>query len=456
MSLADRTLHLCSCNGTMPLDAEALARALELPARPPCERCSARRNSRRSPATRRATSSSRARRRRGSSATSRRRAARAQTIRFVNIRETGGWSAEARARDAEDRRAARARGAARARARAARRVPLRRPPADRRPGGGGAPLGARRCPPHLGVTRPRHRPRDRRRASGGARTSRCIREGSRRSPAGSARSTSPGRSRTRSTSISARAATRASRACPEQAIDFTYQIDLDRCKAHRKCVAACGATAAIDFARQRRRAQRALRPRARSAARRRTSRMHQPPQGYLAPGRDAAAQAAAAMRNRADDRRIREAEVLRVQGVDLRAQPLAARPGCNQCIDVCSTAAIAADGDHVKVEPHLCMGCGACATVCPSGAMSYAYPSVPDLGRARAHAARDVRQGGRPRRLPPAARRGRARGDRARSRGAVAGCRRGSFRSKCITSPRSGSTSGSRRLRTARRRSRCS
>jgi len=33
------------------------------------------------------------------------------------------------------------------------------------------------------------------------------------------------------------------------------------------------------------------------------------------------------------------------------------------------------------VEPHLCMGCGACATVCPSGAMSYAYPAVPDLGR---------------------------------------------------------------------------
>ena len=56
------------------------------------------------------------------------------------------------------------------------------------------------------------------------------------------------------------------------------------------------------------------------------------------------------------------------------------KPGCNLCIDVCSTAAIAADGDHVKVEPHLCMGCGACATVCPSGAMSYAYPAVPDFG----------------------------------------------------------------------------
>jgi ferredoxin len=55
--------------------------------------------------------------------------------------------------------------------------------------------------------------------------------------------------------------------------------------------------------------------------------------------------------------------------------------GCTQCIDVCSTEAIRADGDGVFVEPQLCMGCGACATVCPSGAMSYAYPSVSDLGR---------------------------------------------------------------------------
>jgi ferredoxin len=57
------------------------------------------------------------------------------------------------------------------------------------------------------------------------------------------------------------------------------------------------------------------------------------------------------------------------------------KAGCNRCLDVCSTAAISADGDHVKVEPHLCMGCGACATECPSGAMTYAYPSAPDLAR---------------------------------------------------------------------------
>ncbi|MBC8023385.1 MAG: 4Fe-4S binding protein [Burkholderiales bacterium] len=54
--------------------------------------------------------------------------------------------------------------------------------------------------------------------------------------------------------------------------------------------------------------------------------------------------------------------------------------GCNACIEICSTKAIAPDGDHVKVDPHLCMGCGACATVCPSGAMSYQYPRVADRG----------------------------------------------------------------------------
>src|SRR6267143_1335945 len=46
----------------------------------------------------------------------------------------------------------------------------------------------------------------------------------------------------------------------------------------------------------------------------------------------------------------------------------------------CPTGAIRADGDHVRVEPHLCAGCGGCATVCPSGAMTYAYPRVSDIG----------------------------------------------------------------------------
>jgi ferredoxin len=54
--------------------------------------------------------------------------------------------------------------------------------------------------------------------------------------------------------------------------------------------------------------------------------------------------------------------------------------GCSKCIDVCSTEAIASDGDRVAVDPHLCMGCGACASVCPSGAMSFQFPRMADRG----------------------------------------------------------------------------
>ncbi|MEY3474905.1 MAG: hypothetical protein RL087_1363 [Pseudomonadota bacterium] len=38
-------------------------------------------------------------------------------------------------------------------------------------------------------------------------------------------------------------------------------------------------------------------------------------------------------------------------------------------------------GGSVVVEPHLCVGCGACSTVCPSGAMGFAYPDAADQGR---------------------------------------------------------------------------
>jgi len=52
--------------------------------------------------------------------------------------------------------------------------------------------------------------------------------------------------------------------------------------------------------------------------------------------------------------------------------------GCNRCIDVCTTSAIRSDGEGVQVDPFLCQGCGSCSTVCPSGAMSYAFPRVAD------------------------------------------------------------------------------
>ncbi len=59
--------------------------------------------------------------------------------------------------------------------------------------------------------------------------------------------------------------------------------------------------------------------------------------------------------------------------------------GCNACIEVCSTQAIASvfkDGKgQVQVNPNLCLGCGACGTTCPTGAMRYAYPKADHLSR---------------------------------------------------------------------------
>lgn len=59
--------------------------------------------------------------------------------------------------------------------------------------------------------------------------------------------------------------------------------------------------------------------------------------------------------------------------------------GCTRCLDVCPASAITPDGDHVTIDPYLCGGCGACNSVCPTGAADYAAPSTETLlNRARA------------------------------------------------------------------------
>ncbi|HEX2332962.1 MAG TPA: 4Fe-4S dicluster domain-containing protein, partial [Burkholderiales bacterium] len=168
------------------------------------------------------------------------------------------------------------------------------------------------------------------------------------------------------------------RACPEQAIGFDYQVDLAKCKSHRKCVAACGDIGAVDFSRSD-----VLRKEAfdlvLDLSREPLIRTHELPQGYFAPGDDPLEQALAAQKLAG---LVGEFEKPKFFSYNARicAHSRSGKQGCNACIDVCSTGAIRPDGDHVKVEPHLCAGCGGCATVCPSGAMTYSYPKVPDLG----------------------------------------------------------------------------
>ncbi len=168
------------------------------------------------------------------------------------------------------------------------------------------------------------------------------------------------------------------KACPESAIDFSYQIDLNKCKSHRACVTACGSIGAIDFKRAE------------------TSRndnfdvildfsdkpiftQHQPPQGYFSPGNDASKLATALLEITQLTGEFEKPKFFAYKE-KICAHSRSKKQGCNACIDVCSTKAISSDGNKVKVEPHLCMGCGACATVCPSGAMTYQYPRMVDMG----------------------------------------------------------------------------
>lgn len=52
---------------------------------------------------------------------------------------------------------------------------------------------------------------------------------------------------------------------------------------------------------------------------------------------------------------------------------------CTRCLDACPTLAITPGPESVLVDPFACQGIGICTTLCPTGAISYAYPRVSDL-----------------------------------------------------------------------------
>lgn len=53
--------------------------------------------------------------------------------------------------------------------------------------------------------------------------------------------------------------------------------------------------------------------------------------------------------------------------------------GCTRCLNLCPTGAITSVGDTVAIDPNICAGCGQCATACPTGAASYALPVVENI-----------------------------------------------------------------------------
>ncbi len=177
--------------------------------------------------------------------------------------------------------------------------------------------------------------------------------------------------------------------CPESAIDFSYQIDMSRCSSHRDCVKACAAAGAIDFDRA---------PQAQSESfdlvldlsDSPLMALHQPPQGYFhAPGD---AQLMAAVLQMRDAVGEFEKPKFFNYKQKLCAHSRNEQIGCSACIDVCSAEAIRSDASRkgkaggaalagIIVEPHLCVGCGACTTVCPTGAISYATPAADAQGQ---------------------------------------------------------------------------
>jgi len=66
---------------------------------------------------------------------------------------------------------------------------------------------------------------------------------------------------------------------------------------------------------------------------------------------------------------------------DICAHSRSSIVGCNRCLDLCPAGAITPDGDHVSIDAHICAGCGQCAAVCPTGAAAYALPAADALMR---------------------------------------------------------------------------
>jgi ferredoxin len=163
--------------------------------------------------------------------------------------------------------------------------------------------------------------------------------------------------------------------CPEQAISHDFQINMSLCKSHRSCVSACDVAGAIDFEREAVQMQDAF-DIVLDLSEKPLIDWHAAPQGYF---KDADAQTLIKLRDLVGEF---EKPKFFVYKQKICAHSRNEKTGCNACVDICSAHAVTSDKtmQAIKVNPNLCVGCGACTTVCPTGALTYAYPKASHQG----------------------------------------------------------------------------
>jgi ferredoxin len=172
--------------------------------------------------------------------------------------------------------------------------------------------------------------------------------------------------------------------CPEGAIDLSYQIDNSKCSSHRDCVAVCKVAGAIDFNRVQQPVTEAFDMVLDLGAEPLIT-LHAPPQGYFAfnATNGLASPGLLPMVVKLRDM-VGEFEKPKFFNYKQKicAHSRNETVGCNACVDVCSAGAIKSEKSRqqIVVNPNLCVGCGACTTVCPTGALTYTYPRASEQG----------------------------------------------------------------------------
>jgi ferredoxin len=114
------------------------------------------------------------------------------------------------------------------------------------------------------------------------------------------------------------------------------------------------------------------------------------PFGYFAPGGDEAARVTAIESLRTLVGRFAKPRYFGYQAA-LCAHSASGLKGCTRCMDVCSAQAITSAGATIRVDPYLCQGCATCTLACPTGALTFKFPTRESLEE-RLHAA--LRSGG--------------------------------------------------------------